>query len=276
KGGNVLMNVGPMGNGKFDSKDTDILRGIGEWMKVNGESIYGTTASPLTVQSWGESTKKGNALYLHVRDWPTDGHLLVGGLTAGIQKAYLLADAKQKPLKTRVVNGKDLLLDVPTKAPGQVLSVIVLKTDGKLVIDPVRVLTLKDRPIALQAFDAQLLGKELVYGSGKNNQQFVTHWRRPEQAIAWQFRLNEPARFQLTLSYNTDRDDEQGTVFVEVGGQKYPVKYTPSKTKSGPAMTLAVAPVTLPAGVHEIKLMAGDFSGRQLLQPLNLTLEPLK
>ena len=43
-----------------------ILDGIGAWMKVNGESIHGTTATPLPVQAWGESTRKGNTLYLHV------------------------------------------------------------------------------------------------------------------------------------------------------------------------------------------------------------------
>ncbi len=47
------MNIGPMGNGKIDLKDVTILKGIGSWLKENGESIYGTEKTPLPVQSWG-------------------------------------------------------------------------------------------------------------------------------------------------------------------------------------------------------------------------------
>ena len=73
RNGNILMNIGPMGNGKFSSPDKTILKGIADWWKVNGESsIRGTKATPLAVQSWGETTRKGNKLYLHVFDWPED------------------------------------------------------------------------------------------------------------------------------------------------------------------------------------------------------------
>ena len=93
RGGNMLMNVGPMGDGRFDPKDVAILQGIGAWWKVNGESIRGTTRTPLPVQAWGESTRKGNTLYLHVFQWPSDGKLVVGGLKSDVKKAWLLADA---------------------------------------------------------------------------------------------------------------------------------------------------------------------------------------
>ena len=80
RGGNVLLNIGPMGNGEIDPKDVAILKGLADWWKVNGDSIRGTTRTPLPVQTWGESTRKGNKLYLHIFDWPTNGQLVVGGL----------------------------------------------------------------------------------------------------------------------------------------------------------------------------------------------------
>ena len=93
RGGNILMNVGPKGNGGIDVPDRRILQGIARWWKINGEeSIRGTQRTPLTVQSWGESTCKGDTLYLHIFQWPHEGRLLVGGLKNPVKKAWLLSD----------------------------------------------------------------------------------------------------------------------------------------------------------------------------------------
>ena len=44
RGGNILMNVGPMGDGRWDEKDVTIFKGIGRWLKTNGEGVYHTRA----------------------------------------------------------------------------------------------------------------------------------------------------------------------------------------------------------------------------------------
>lgn len=49
KGGNVLLNVDPMGTGKFAPEDMTVLNGIGDWMKVNSEAIYAAERTPLPV-----------------------------------------------------------------------------------------------------------------------------------------------------------------------------------------------------------------------------------
>jgi alpha-L-fucosidase len=104
KGGNYLLNVGPTGQGIIPQGAVSDLQQIGDWMKVNGESIYGTTASPLKTQpAWGRITKKGDTLYLHVFSWPTNNALFVDlnadGLKHFIQRAYLLSDLKKQPLE---------------------------------------------------------------------------------------------------------------------------------------------------------------------------------
>ncbi len=43
KNGCLLLNVGPKADGTITKEDADILRHIGAWLKVNGESIYGTS-----------------------------------------------------------------------------------------------------------------------------------------------------------------------------------------------------------------------------------------
>ena len=66
KGGNMILNVGPMGNGAFPKESLEILQEIGNWMKVNGESIYGCGKAGLEKPDFGRFTAKGNTLYLHV------------------------------------------------------------------------------------------------------------------------------------------------------------------------------------------------------------------
>ncbi|RPJ32459.1 MAG: alpha-L-fucosidase, partial [Planctomycetaceae bacterium] len=75
KGGNFLLNVGPTPEGLFPRPIERRLEEIGNWMAVNRESIYGTTASPIGKPAWGRCTAKGNKLYLHVFNWPADGKL---------------------------------------------------------------------------------------------------------------------------------------------------------------------------------------------------------
>ena len=43
---------------------------VGEWMKVHGESIYGTKGGPYKPTDRIASTRKGNNIYLHVMKWP--------------------------------------------------------------------------------------------------------------------------------------------------------------------------------------------------------------
>ena len=81
KGGNYLLNVGPTGEGEIPAASLERLAAIGEWMKTNGESIHGTTASLFPKVSWnGRSTTRrtpdGNTrLYLHVFSRPEGGKL---------------------------------------------------------------------------------------------------------------------------------------------------------------------------------------------------------
>lgn len=82
KGGNYLLNVGPTALGEIPAPSQDRLREIGRWLEVNGESIYGTSASQFGSLDWGRVTGKkleGDryAYYLHVFDWPSDGRLVL-------------------------------------------------------------------------------------------------------------------------------------------------------------------------------------------------------
>ena len=94
-GGNSLINNGPMGNGKLDPEAVRIYRAMGEWLKVNGESIYATRRNPLpTSPEWGDVSvsKDGKTLYLHILEWPESGTLSLKGLSSTAISAIYLAN----------------------------------------------------------------------------------------------------------------------------------------------------------------------------------------
>ena len=70
--GNLLLDVGPMPNGEIEPRQVAVLKGIGEWLNKNGESIYETRGGPIPNGSWGGSTRKGNIVYLHILKWNGD------------------------------------------------------------------------------------------------------------------------------------------------------------------------------------------------------------
>ncbi|MGN6368277.1 MAG: alpha-L-fucosidase, partial [Phycisphaerae bacterium] len=118
KGGNMLLNIGPKGDGTIDENATRILQGIGSWMDVNADSIRGTSRTPLDRQPWGDSTLKDHTLYLHVFHWPNDGRLVIAGLQTNITNAYFLADKDKHPLQPARLNENDSVIHIPPPAGG--------------------------------------------------------------------------------------------------------------------------------------------------------------
>ena len=139
KGGNYLLNVGPTSEGVIPAPSLERLKEIGNWMDVNSQAIYGTSASPFSNRlPWGRCTEKvtgkTTTIYLHVFDWPTDGQLLVPGLRSRIQKAYLLADHSQHPLAIQKTDD-GMVLTVPADGSNPISTTIVLQIKGTPVID---------------------------------------------------------------------------------------------------------------------------------------------
>ncbi len=146
KGGNYLLNVGPSALGEIPAPSVERLAEVGRWMKVNGEAIYDTTASPFPLGvPWGRCTKKvengETTLYLHVFDgcWPKDGKLVVPALMNQVSKAYLLKPnwmGWHKKLTTVNVgfsqaHQPNVTISVPKNAPDRFSSTIVLKFQGE-------------------------------------------------------------------------------------------------------------------------------------------------
>jgi alpha-L-fucosidase len=134
KGGNYLLNVGPTAEGQIPAPSVERLRGIGKWMAANGQSIYGTQASPFKATPWGRCTRKTlpdgkTRLFLHVFQWPKDGKLNVPGLANKAVAAFLLDGEKKLEVQLRD-GGASIAL--PEAMPDKIATVVVLDAEGKI------------------------------------------------------------------------------------------------------------------------------------------------
>ncbi len=94
---NFLLNVGPMPDGTIQPEFVSTLKEIGDWMKLNGQSIYGTRGNVTKGQDWGVLTAKDKIWYAHIIKKPKDS------------AAIFIADVKNKIKSCHLLNSKKAL-----------------------------------------------------------------------------------------------------------------------------------------------------------------------
>jgi hypothetical protein len=271
RGGNLLLNIGPMGDGRFDPRDVAILDGIAGWMAVNVDSIRGTTRTPLPVQEWGQSTVKDGRLYLHVFDWPSSGRLRLAGLRSDVRGARLLADASGAPLSVERIGPLDLEIRVPATAPDPWDSVIVVDCEGPVRGDETRLVS-TDTPTRLHVFDGQLDGSGLRYGDGKRNRDIVMEWKAVDTGVSWPIRLARAARYRVRMRYTSNRAGDGGTFTIGAGDAVLDARVTPRPDAFD---TVDLGELALPAGAQRLRVRATQVSGDELMRLQQIELVPV-
>jgi alpha-L-fucosidase len=104
KGGNMILNVGPDGDGNFPPESLAILSDIGDWMEKNGESIHCCGPSGLEKPEYGRITRKDNILYVHIFENTLGPLPLLGLRKDQVESLRLLADGKPVPISTSWVH----------------------------------------------------------------------------------------------------------------------------------------------------------------------------
>lgn len=126
-GGNYQLNVGPMPDGKFEPAASRRLREIGCWLDVNGESIYGTSGSPLEPMPFGKITfreERDRAIYyLHLWDFTAGTAIFVKGLKGTIFEATVLETGQ--PV-TVVASESGVYVSLPKALAGLSLPIVRL------------------------------------------------------------------------------------------------------------------------------------------------------
>jgi alpha-L-fucosidase len=269
RNGNLLLNIGPKGDGTFDAKDSQILSGIEKWVARNSESIYKTHKTSMPLQSWGVTTQSGNKLYLHVFDWPNDGKLYVGGLKSKMDKAYFLTDVKKNKLLIQAIGDGDFYINVPKKAPDTANTVIVLALNGQLETDNLRYVSTSTALTRLLAFDADL-SKGFTFGDGKTDRFYVEGWEKKEQAVKWDFRTTFPQKFKIVIKYLAGKD----------AGGNYNFKIDQQEIKqnvltSDKVISQNIGEIQLAKGIHHININPDTISKNELMKLLEVQLIPI-
>ena len=211
KGVNYLLNVGPTAEGEIPPESIERLQEVGKWMRTNGDAIYGTSANPFPYSfDWGSITTKGQNLYLLFKTWPGSSFSL-HGLRSRVQKAYLLTDPNKSLDTTQSHNDTadhDVLkLSLPSNAPDENLSVVVLELDGFPDVDPLS-LQQPNGSVTLIPSMAELHGPkddglEIAMNGATQN------WYATNQFLSWQFKINTPGTFEVKVITGTPRGLER-------------------------------------------------------------------
>ena len=124
KGANLLLNIGPQPNGELPATALERLKGIGQWMKKYGETLYGTRAGDVPVQPWGATTRKGDRLFVHVLDSTVTQVVLP--LTCKVKKAFTF-DGKRS-IKIKKMEDGSICLPVERESSCNIDYIIELIT----------------------------------------------------------------------------------------------------------------------------------------------------
>lgn len=272
RGANLLMNLGPKGDGSFDQKDKRILDSIGGWLAKNGAAIYGTERGTLPIPAWGVTTQKRQQIYLHVFNWPADGNLIVGGLKSKVKAAYFLTDKTKKKLEVKRLDATDVNVSLPSKSPNEPNVVVVLEIDGKIETDATRVLSSSTLENRFLVFDAQQHGQKFGFGDGKTNRYYVTGWKSKDAYLSWNVKSLKPAKYKVVLKYIAD---EGGSGFtVKVGS--FSKKEVVTASVKGAVITREIGIVRVETGSVELNIKPLDIKGDELMKLLEVQLLPIK
>jgi alpha-L-fucosidase len=207
RGGNLLLNVGPDGRGRMPELSVNYLKEVGRWLSTNGESIYGTTHSPIPDQPWGVLTRKPGRLFLHIFKAPADRALVVPGFTATATDAALLGSSTKL---SHSKHGTDLVIQLPAQLPDTRNTVVTVGFSGELS-DAWKmsfVISRQFDAITMDAARAKVSGNAAI--SSQTHSQYFGNWKHdtcvtgqstPDDRAEFAVRFTEPGDYRVIIEY---------------------------------------------------------------------------
>tara|TARA_Y100000385_G_scaffold289642_1_gene359761 strand:- start:854 stop:2671 length:1818 start_codon:yes stop_codon:yes gene_type:complete len=292
KGGNLMLNVGPDGTGKFPPETARVFGEVGQWLNVNGEAIYGTHGSDIGAVPWGAITHRTGKTYLHVERRPDDGRLVVAGFGPRVKKVALLLNGANLKFTQK---DSDLVVNLPDVLPDPRVNVVVVeydKDDQAPFTRPDQVL-ISDTygPMKLDSISAQTSDgvhfkrtRTMHYFGDWKNYQTLEGMESPEDFVIWSLRVTQPGSYRLLLNYSAGatQADQEGVLTFNGTDYYFRVLETGDFTDPGgfakrkPIMFIdhpvAVVQIDKP-GHYQVSLRPAQ-AGEDLMMLRHLTIEP--
>jgi len=233
--GNYMLNIGPRANGDVPYEISQRMLAIGEWLDVNGESIYGAEAYDLdkNQHDWGKIIYKAgedgmHKIYLHVYNWPLAQALPVTGIMTKPTRAYILRDKMRSPLK---FTHQDIFtqIDLPKDQPEPLIPVVVLEYNQK--------------PGAVDGFVAKTVdGGYSLRHSNILKEEGETTFVRPDKGgtvpahnvvgdqyqSSWKIYVDQPGSMNIDVSYSCQNEKPNGEITVVAARQSLKNKIEPT------------------------------------------------
>ncbi len=268
KGGNLLLNVGPKPDGTIRGEDIVRLQAIGDWLKVNGEAIYGTEAGHFNLLPfYGKSTVKDNVIYIHAFEWPDDQILRLPGIKSDINKVYFLADKNKSVRYER--SGNDVLIHLPERPLSESATVVALELNGAVDIEKQDYI-LPETPglIRMPVHNAEITSIGTIKGYLEHdvatNKTAFINWKQIWTNINYYFTAEEEGDYQIKLIGSDPGIDSR--YVVTVNGKKI-------EGRLGSENIVAVGTVYLTPGNHHIKLEFPEIKGAEAFRLKEIVLE---
>ena len=289
KNGNLLLNVVQKPDGSLDSEVEAMLGGLGTWMDLNGEAIYGTR--PWLVYGEGSIRAKGGAfkedfaytardirfttkagaLYAIVMGWPADGQVTIrslaeipeGGKVTGVS---LLGSPERIEWKR---DGSGLTVTLPAKRLSEIAIVLRITGTGlkPAPVDdsPEPVKAGGDGVFVLAADEAELHGDgiKIENRGGKPN---IGFWDNPADWVSWTTAVEKPGKYRIEIEAGGPNST---VISVEACGRELTATVPATGSWDNPGPVKAGEVEIAKAGPCAVKIRAKDASS---WKPVNLWL----
>ncbi|MCG6189722.1 alpha-L-fucosidase [Maribellus maritimus] len=218
--GNFMLNIGPRANGDVPFEIQQRMLEMGEWLNVNGESIYGAEAFDLDkdLHDWGKitckKTENGEKLFLHVFNWPLSKKLYLTGVEAKPEKIYLLADKQKSPLHFNCEN-VFTEIELPSLQPDPYVSVVVVEYKTKPEIEDGLVAKNQEGGFSLTPLNVFEKRDEMQIEKKERGGTIPEHVVVSEsQKFSWKIYVDEPGKKSVDISYSFQ--SKKGSSIIKV------------------------------------------------------------
>lgn len=241
-GGNFLLCVGPTVDGRIPVIMQERLLQMGKWLKVNGEAVYGSSASPFWPRTfdWGTVSRKPGKIFLHVHK-PAIGEIHLDGLSTTIKDCYVLTTNGKVPVKYQQEQNAVTLSWNPCLNDKAVTIIELDISEGYKVDKTQRQFT--DGSLSFNCRAMTLKGKKAYpYYNGNQNRLWMADWTDPKESLSIELIFNKAGKYNIQAIYAASaqrvnweqKPTVEGTYSVEIAGYKITATIEESKTPETP------------------------------------------